>query len=31
METNDRDKNEIIEEDPEIKNLLELLTQTYTS
>ena len=31
METNDIGKNEIIEEDPEIKNLLELLTQTYTS
>ena len=31
METNYSDKNEIIEEDPEIKNLLELLTQTYSS
>ena len=31
MEDNQREKDEIIEEDIEIKNLLEILTQTYSS
>ena len=31
MEGNQNEKNEIIEDDLEIKNLLEILTQTYSA